>query len=207
MSTSENQALHPGMHLSEEVKINRNPEHEISPLFLNRWSPRSFTSQQITDADLQRILEAARWAPSSNNLQPWRFYVAKNEAQLGVFKQFILPFNRVWTDNAPLLVLLASAKLTPKGDPNGAHAFDTGAAWAHIALQAMLLGLITHAIGGFDRTKARELLNIPEDLDIHAIVVIGYQGEKEALNVALQEREKPNQRNPLADSIVEWKVY
>jgi nitroreductase len=186
------------------VKDNRNPEGELSPLFLNRWSPRSFTDQKIIESDLHQILEAARWAPSSNNLQPWRFYLANTEAQLEVFKQFILPFNRVWTDRIPQLLLLASVKLTPKGDPNAAHAFDAGAAWAQIALQATLLGLAAHALGGFDRAKARELLNVSDDLDLHAVIAIGYQGGKEALNEALQEREKPNQRNPLAASIMEW---
>jgi nitroreductase len=204
MSTHEIQSLHPAMQLSEIVKDNRSPEGELNPLFLNRWSPRSFTDQKITESDLHQILEAARWAPSSNNLQPWRFYVANTEAKLEVFKQFIVPFNRSWTDNVPQLLLLASAKLTPKGDPNMAHEFDAGAAWAHIALQATLLGLAAHAVGGFDRAKARELLNVPDDLDLHAVIVIGYQGGKEVLNEALQEREKPNQRNPLAASIVEW---
>jgi len=204
MSLIGNQSFHPALQLSEIVKDNRNPEGELSPLFLNRWSPRSFTDQKVSEADLHQILEAARWAPSSNNVQPWRFYVANTEAKLEVFKQFILPFNRVWTDTIPQMLLLASAKLTPKGDPNAAHAFDAGAAWALIALQATLLGLAAHAIGGFDPDKARELLNVPDDHDLHAVIIIGYQGEKEALNEALQKREIPNQRNPLAASIMEW---
>jgi nitroreductase len=200
------QSFHPALQLSAIVKDNRVPEFEVSPLFLNRWSPRSYTDQKVTEADLNRILEAAHWAPSSNNEQPWRFYVAKTEAELEVFKQFIKPFNRVWTDQAPLLVLIASYKLTSKGELNVTHAFDTGAAWVQIALQSTLLGLISHAIGGFDRGKARELLHVPDDQEIHAVVVIGYQGEKAALSEKLQEREKPNQRKPLANSIVEWKV-
>ena len=204
MSTTDNQAFHPALHLAEVVKNNRNPENEVSPLFLNRWSPRSYTDQKVSDADLNQILEAARWAPSSNNMQPWRFYIANTEAKLDVFKQFIVPFNRSWTDNIPQLILLASSKLAPNGEPNGAHAFDTGAAWSHIALQATLLGLITHALGGYDRAKARELLNVPDDIELHAVIAIGYQGEKEALSEALQEREKPNSRNPLSASIVEW---
>jgi len=206
MSSTENQAFHPALHLAEVVKSNRNPEHEISSLFLNRWSPRSYTNQKVSDANLHQVLEAARWSASSNNLQPWRFFIANTDAQLEVFKQFIMPFNRTWTDNIPQMILIASAKSTPNGDPNGAHAFDTGAAWAHIALQATLLGLITHALGGFDRAKARELLQVSDDLELHAVIVIGYQGEKEVLSEVLQEREKPNQRKPLADSIVEWKI-
>jgi nitroreductase len=204
MSSQEKQSFQPTLQLSEIVKDNRNPEYEVSPLFLNRWSPRAYTDQKVSDAELHQLLEAARWAPSSNNQQPWRFYVANTEAKLEVFKQFIAPFNRSWMDHVPQLVLLASAKQTPKGDPNGAHAFDAGTAWAHIALQATLLGLIVHALGGFDRAKARELLQVPDDLELHAVIVIGYQGDKADLSEALQEREKPNQRNPLADSIMEW---
>jgi nitroreductase len=204
MSLIGNQSFHPALQLSEIVKDNRKPEGELNPLFLNRWSPRSFTDQKVSEADLHQILEAARWAPSSNNVQPWRFYIANTEAKLEVFKQFILPFNRVWTDTIPQMLLLASAKLTPKGDPNAAHAFDAGAAWVLIALQAILLGLAAHAIGGFDRAKARELLNVPDDQELHAVILIGYQGGKEALNESLQKREIPNQRNPLAASIMEW---
>jgi nitroreductase len=206
MSTPENLAFHPAIHLAEAVKSNRNPEHEVSPLFLNRWSPRSYTDQKIPEAVLFQVLEAARWAPSSSNMQPWRFFIANTDVQLEVFKQFILPFNRAWTDKIPQMILLASAKLSPKGDPNVAHAFDTGAAWANLALQATLLGLVTHALGGFDRVKARELLQVDDDLELHAVIVIGYKGAKEVLSEALQEREKPNHRNPLADSIVEWNV-
>lgn len=203
--SSVDKAFHPALQFDNEVKSNRKPEFEVSPLFLNRWSPRSFTNQKVSEADLHQVLEAARWAPSSNNMQPWRFYIANTEAKLEIFKQFILPFNRTWTDIIPQMILLASAKLTAKGDPNSAHAFDTGSAWTNMALQATMLGLITHAIGGFDHSKARELLQVPDDYELHAVIVIGYQGEKEVLSEALQEREKPNQRNPLADSIVEWK--
>ncbi|QGQ96359.1 nitroreductase [Paenibacillus psychroresistens] len=204
MSSIEKQAFHPALDLLEVVKNNREPEHEVSPLFLNRWSPRAYTDQKVPDAELNQLLEAARWAPSSNNQQPWRFYVANTEAKLEVFRQFIVPFNLSWMSQVPQLILLGSAKLTPKGDPNGAHAFDAGSAWSHIALQATLLGLSSHAIGGFDSNKARELLNVPADIDLHAVIVIGYQGDKATLSEALQEREKPNQRNPLSASIVEW---
>lgn len=206
MSSILDQSAHPALQLSDIVKENRSSELEVSPLFLNRWSPRAYTDQKVSDQDLNTILEAARWSASSNNQQPWRFYVANTEAKLDVFKQFIVPFNRSWTDHIPQLILLASAKLTPKGDPNGAHAFDAGSAWAHIALQSTLLGLIAHAMGGFDGAKARELLNVPDDIELHAVIAIGYQGDKSILSEGLQEREKPNQRNPLADSIVEWNV-
>ncbi|QGQ96355.1 nitroreductase [Paenibacillus psychroresistens] len=206
MSNSSYQTFDPTEKLFEIVELNRKSEHAVSPLFLNRWSPRSYTEQKVTKADLNRILEAARWAPSASNLQPWRFYIAASEEQLLTFQQFIKPNNRLWTDHAPVLVLLTSAKLNAVGEPSLAHAFDTGAAWAQLALQATLLGLVTHAVGGFDRDKARELLQVPDDFEIHAIITIGYQGNKEDLAEALQEREKPNNRRPLSESIVEWKI-
>jgi nitroreductase len=205
MSTSSYGTFDPTAQLFEAVKLNRKPEHAVSPLFINRWSPRSYTDQKVSDVDLFRILEAARWAPSSSNLQPWRFYIARTDEQLLTFQQFIKPNNRLWTDKAPVLVLLTSEKYNAKGEPNGAHAFDTGAAWAQLALQATLLGLATHAVGGFERDKARELLHVPDHLEIHAVIAIGYQGSKDNLNEALHEREKPNDRRLLIESIIEWR--
>lgn len=206
MSMDQVQKYHPALHLIDVVKENREPENEVSALFLNRWSPRSYTDQRVSEAILNQLLEAARWAPSSNNIQPWRFYIATTDEQLEVFKQFIAPFNRTWTDRIPQMLLLGSAKNGPKGDPNTAHAFDTGSAWSHIALQATMLGLAAHALGGFDRVKARELLKVPDDIELHAVIVVGYQGDKDILPEVLQQREKPNQRNPLAASIMEWTV-
>lgn len=191
--------------LAEDVEANRKAQYPVNPLFLNRWSPRSFSNQQVSDEDLHTILEAAHWAPSSYNDQPWRFIVAKNEEQLRVFHEFLGEFNRQWATKAPVLVLLASAKSRPNGDPNGAHTFDTGTAWGFLALQAKLLGIITHAIGGFDREKARSLLQVPDELELHAVIAIGYQGLKDNLPEALRERETPNNRRPLNELIVKQK--
>ncbi|MBB3110085.1 nitroreductase [Paenibacillus phyllosphaerae] len=186
----------------QEVAENRNPEFPVHPLILNRWSPRAYTNKPVTDEALFTILEAARWAPSSSNEQPWRFYVARSEEEHETFRTFIKPNNRLWTDHAPVLVLLASAKERANGDPNGAHAFDTGAAWGILALQARLLGLSTRAVGGYDRIKARETLQVPDNIELHAIIALGYRGEAEQLDAALQEREKPNSRRPLAESLI-----
>ncbi|MFH5181627.1 nitroreductase family protein [Paenibacillus sp. TAB 01] len=148
-------------------------------------------------------MEAARWAPSSSNLQPWRFIVAKTEEQKLKFQEFIKPNNRLWTDRAPVLALIASHKLRQDGQPNGAHAFDTGAAWASIALQAHLLGLATRAVGGYDKDKARQVLNVPDEYELHAVIALGYRGSRDALPEELREREEPNGRRPLTDSIIE----
>ncbi|TBL76575.1 nitroreductase family protein [Paenibacillus thalictri] len=187
--------------LTPEVKANRQAQYPVSPLFLNRWSPRSFKNDKISEQHLNAILEAAHWAPSSFNDQPWRFIVADTDEQLNVFHQILNDFNRSWADKAPVLVLVASDKLRANGDPNGAHAFDAGTAWGYIALQASLLGIASHAIGGFDRDKARTLLNIPDQYELHAMVALGYQDDRSKLPEGMREREEPNTRVDL-DKVV-----
>lgn len=192
--------------LAAEVKENRKSANEVSPLFLNRWSPRSFEDRSVSDADLNRVLEAAHWAASSYNDQPWRFIVAKSEEDLKTFREFLNPFNLAWAEKAPVLLLIASDTLRENGDPNRAHAFDAGAAWANLALQATILGLSTHAIGGFDREQAQKATNLPESYEAQAVIAIGYRGDKEALDERLQEREEPNTRKPLEDVVFYGKV-
>lgn len=192
--------------LAPEVSANRKSEYPVSPVFLNRWSPRAFSDKSISDQDLNTILDAAHWAPSSFNDQPWRFIVAKTEEQLHVFHEILNDFNRSWASKAPVLLLVASDKQRANGDPNGAHAFDAGAAWGYIALQASLLGIASHAIGGFDREKARTLLNVPDNFELHAVIALGYQGDRNQLPEGLREREVPNGRVELSQVVFEGKV-
>ncbi|MFE5317256.1 nitroreductase family protein [Paenibacillus sp. NPDC056579] len=189
--------------VNEEVQAHRKSEYPINPLFLNRWSPRSYSSKQVSEQDVYTVLEAAHWAPSSFNDQPWRFIVAQTEEQLSVFHDFLSEFNRSWAEKAPVLILVASQKVRDNGDPNGAHSFDSGTAWGYLALQAKLLGLATHAIGGFDRNKARTSLNVPDDIELHAVITLGYQGDAADLPEALQAREIPNQRKPLNEVVIQ----
>ncbi|WP_145133574.1 nitroreductase family protein [Paenibacillus sp. Y412MC10] len=188
-----------------EVQGQRKSEYPVSPLFLNRWSTRAFSTRKVSDQDLYTILEAAHWAPSSYNDQPWRFIVAKTEEQLSTFHSFLNEFNLTWASSAPVLIVVASDKLRENGDPNGAHAFDAGAAWASLAIQATILGLHTHAIGGFDRNKAREILNVPDHIELHAVIALGYLGDKSVLPEAIQQREVPNDRRPLNELVFEGK--
>ncbi|MDR4947299.1 nitroreductase family protein [Neobacillus cucumis] len=199
-------SINPTQQLASEVEENRQSEYSINPLFLNRWSPRAYSEQKISDEELYKILEAATWAPSSFNDQPWRFFVAKTENQLKTFHEFLNPFNLTWAKSAPVLVLLTSNKKRENGDPNSAHTFDAGTAWGHLSLQATLLGLSTHAIGGFDKEKARSLLNVPDDFDLHVVISIGYRGKKETLSESLQEREQPSTRKPLKDVLFEGNI-
>lgn len=194
--------VHTEQAYSPEVTNTRQPEYPVHPLFLNRWSPRSYANRPVSDEVLHAILEAARWAPSSSNQQPWRFYVAKEKAEHELFQSFLKPRNKLWAVNAPVLILVASQNVKENGDPNGAHAFDTGAAWASIALQARLLGLSTRAIGGFEQVAARELLQVPANISLHAVIALGYRGELESLDPSFHEQEKPNTRRPLSESIL-----
>jgi len=189
--------------------MSRTPEHPIHELFTSRWSPRSFTGEALDDASLLSFFEAARWAPSARNSQPWRFIYAKNDSpRWAEFIALLNEQNQVWARNASALVVLISKThhIPPGGGeavPANNHAFDAGAAWANLALQAALQGWHTHAIGGYDKAKARELLQVPEGYALQIAIAIGKLGEKEALPQPLQEREKPSQRLPLAELVAE----
>lgn len=183
----------------KEIQQFRQPDHEVDPIFINRWSPRSFLEKEVPEEVLMRVLEAARWAPSANNSQPWRFILARTPEERELFHSFIFERNLEWCKNAPVLAVLISDK------QNRMDAFDSGTAWGFLSLQAIKEGLKTHAIGGFDKEKAREVLNIPEEFNIQVAIAIGYQGEKEALPEDFQARELPSNRRPLVETIFEGK--
>ena len=188
--------------LNSVVEKFRQPTYDIDPVFLNRWSPRSFLEKEVPQDILLSIFEAARWAPSAFNLQPWRFILARTKEDREKFYPFIGEFNRTWCEKAPVLALIISKVSTDNGT-NRSHSFDTGSAWGYLALEAVKKGLITHPMTGFDFDKAREALNVPEDYAIDALIAIGYQGEKSDLPDNLQEREQPSPRRPLEESIFE----
>jgi nitroreductase len=187
--------------LSAEIESRRQPDHEIHPQFLTRWSPRSFTDQDVSEDVLLSLFEAARWAPSGGNLQPWRFIVARTAEERAKFHTFIAAVNREWCEKAPILTVVVSYSKTANGNLNPSHSFDAGAAWGYLALEAANQGLITHAMGGFDRQQARETLGVPEDYDIHAVIAIGYRGPVEALAEKFQEREAPSGRQPISEIV------
>ncbi|MFD2045109.1 nitroreductase family protein [Ornithinibacillus salinisoli] len=185
-----------------EVEGIRESKYDIDPIYLKRWSPRSFQEKDIPKDVLNSLFEAARWAPSAGNAQPWRFVLANKKSDRDKFLSYINDGNVAWCRHAPVLVAVLSKKEEERfGGFNQSHAFDTGAAWGYLALEATRKGLITHAMGGFNKEKAREILSIPEEYAIHAIVAIGYQGGKENLSEKLQSREKPSDRK-LIDELV-----
>jgi nitroreductase len=181
---------------------NRQAAYDIDPVNTNRWSPRSFLSKPVEERDLLGILEAARWAPSAFNDQPWRFIVARSEEDRQKFYSFISEFNLVWCKSAPVLIMIVSQSVTERGDSRS-HAFDTGASWGLMSLEAARKGLSTHAMTGFDFAKAREVLNVPEGYELQALIAIGYRGPKEQLPESLREREQPSPRRAIEESLFE----
>jgi nitroreductase len=186
---------------------NRKTEFEVNPLFVQRWSPRAYTGEAIPDEVLFGTLEAARWAPSAVNAQPWRFIYSKRDSRSwATFLDLLLPGNRRWADKASALVVIVSRRSFIKNGetvPSRSHSFDAGAAWQNLALQATAFGWHAHAIGGFDAEKARIALQIPESFVAEVVVAIGKRGDKSALPPDLQEREVPNTRQPLKELALE----
>jgi nitroreductase len=185
----------------------RQSEYDVAPLFLDRWSPRAYTGEPIPDAVLFTLFDAARWAPSGSNDQPWRFLYAKRDsADWPKFCDLLAPVNQRWATQASVLVMLVSKRVKIGRDgvavPARSHSFDTGAAWQNLALQAHLLGWGTRAIGGYNRDQARVVLNVPDDFALEAAVAIGKPGDKTLLSAELQEREVPSGRQPLKDLVI-----
>lgn len=183
----------------------RVPNFPVETLFLHRWSPRAFTAEAIPESQLMTLLEAARWAPSCFNSQPWRFlYAQRDTPQWDKFVGLLTPDNQVWAKNASALVFVVSNTLMkdPAGGdewvPSYTHSFDTGAAWAQLGLQSTLAGLRAHGIIGIDMERARVELNVPDHYRIEAAVAIGRQAALETLDDDLQKKEQPSAREPLS---------
>ncbi len=181
-------------------KNTRVATHAIDKQFLERWSPRAFNGESIPEATLLGFIEAARWAPSAYNSQPWRFlYACRDGADWQRYLSLPNEFNRGWAQHASaLLVILSKTTFVAPGkseeQPAPSHTFDTGAAWGFFALQAHLAGWHTHAMTGFDKELARTELKIPAGYEIHAMVAVGKRGDAASLPEALQARETPSPR-------------
>jgi nitroreductase len=171
--------------LNDEVKGYRKPENRVDSLFLNRWSPRAMSGEQIARDELTTLFEAARWAPSAFNLQPWRFiYALRDTPHWNTFFSLLTEGNRLWAAKAAALIVIISKRTSEyKGNsaPNPTHSFDTGSACENLALQGSLNGLVVHAMAGFDHEKAKTELDIPDDYQVEAIVAIGKKGSKQYL--------------------------
>jgi len=189
-----------------EVQANRKPNFEIAPLLLSRWSPRSMTGEPLADEELFPLFEAARWAPSSFNGQLWRFIVARrqNATEFTKFLEFLVPGNRVWAQNAAVLaVVISRTRFEYNDKPSITHAFDAGAAWENLAIEASRRHLVAHGMEGFDYTRAKAELSVPEDFDVHAMIAIGRRAPAENLPEKYRTAEHPTTRRPLHEIIFE----
>jgi len=186
----------------EKLAETQNPIHD---LIRRRWSPRAFSERPVEPDKLRSVLEAARWAPSSRNEQPWAFLVAPREDPESYERLFgvLMEMNRAWAQKAPVLILtLAHTQLTKDGTPNRHGFYDAGQATSNLLLQATSLGLVTHQMGGFDVEAARQRFHVPSGWEPVSVMALGYPGEVESLPEALREREmEKRRRKPLEEFV------
>jgi nitroreductase len=181
------------------------PDHPIHDLIAKRWSPYAFADKPVSDEDLRSLFEAARWAQSSYNEQPWRYIVATKEDP-GAFQQLhscLVEGNQPWTLTAPVLALgCVALKFARNGKPNAAAEHDLGAASAYLTMEATARGLFVHQMIGILPDRARELYKIPDDFRAHTALAIGYLGDANALPDAYKQRDlAPRQRRPQAEFV------
>ena len=176
----------------------------ILPLILDRWSPRSFDGTPVPEGELLAMIEAAGWAPSAFNVQPWTFLHARpGDAHWDRFLSLLVPFNQSWAKDAGALLFIVSQETSgPEAQPLYSHSFDAGAAWALLALQAQHMGCHSHGMTGIDFDRARAELAIPEGFRLEAAVAIGRKAPAERLPEGLRAREAPAPRKPVAETAV-----
>jgi nitroreductase len=180
-------------------------QYHVTDLIKNRFSPRAFSDKAITLDDVNTVLEAASWAPSAMNEQPWRYHVALKSNQTGFQKlvDLLVPGNTPWAKNASALVL-CTTKLTysQNQQPNGSTFHDTGMANQNLLLQALSMDIYAHVMGGFDKEKSKQVFNISNDYQPICIIALGYLGNAETLTTGFKERElAARTRKPLAEVV------
>ena len=190
-----------------EAANGRKSDYPVHSLILNRWSPRAMTGEEISDAEWHSLLEAARWAPSSYNAQPWRFLFAKrNTSHWKTFFDLLVDFNKQWCEKAAVLGVSLSRKTFEKTNkPSPTHAYDAGAAWENLCLEGTHRGLVVHGMEGFDYQKAKTALHIPDEYEILAMFAIGKKAPKESLPQDLQVKEVVSGRKKISEFAFEGK--
>lgn len=176
----------------------------IAPL-IERWSPRAYDpTAELTDADVRTLLEAARWAPSAMNLQPWRFIVARRGSEsFTLIHDALMGFNQAWADSAAALIVNIAELTDEDGKPRPWAKYDLGQAVAHLTVQAQHDGLHTHQMGGFDGARLAEAFDLREGLEIVSITAVGKVGDASSLPEPLREREvAPRSRKPLDELVI-----
>jgi nitroreductase len=177
----------------------------VHELIRRRWSPRSFSKREVSNEDLTTILEAARWAASSNNEQPWRFLVARKSDSAAYEKilNILVPGNQAWAKTAPVLLIMAAKRtFSHNSSPNRFGLHDAGQALAHLFLEATALGLHAHGMAGLDAERARKELGIPDDFEVGAAVALGYLAPPDQLPDKYRQGEvSERHRKPLNEIV------
>ncbi len=163
------------------------------------------SGEPIDIDELLVLFEAARWAPSSGNSQPWRFVFARRDTDAWPgFFDLLNDGNKAWCRNAAVLVVFLSTTTSDRtGRALVTHSYDTGAAWLNFALQGWLKGYVVHGMAGFDYGRAKDVLTVPDDFRVEAMAAVGKPGRVEELPDTLRQRESPSQRRPVAESVFE----
>ncbi len=182
---------------------NRESQYPIESIFLDRWSPRAFTGEVIAEEDLLAVLEAAHWAPSSANQQPWRFiYALQGSDDWDKFVGLLVEGNQEWAKHASALIFVVSKGFSgefSEGRKSYTHSFDAGTAWGYLALQSKFSGFYAHGMGGIKHEEIQQTFAIPEGYRVEAGIAFGRLADKSVLSPRNQEREFPSQRKPLAE--------
>jgi nitroreductase len=179
----------------------RTADRSIDPLFVDRWSPRAMSGEPITRDELFQLFEAARWAPSSGNSQPWRMlYAHRDGPHWPTFFGLLASGNQVWCVNAAVLVVFVSQRMREGTDkPLPTHSYDTGSAWMSLACQGWISGYVVHGMAGFDYERARTELGVPDGFHVDAMCAIGHPGPIENLPESFRPSETPSPRKKVEE--------
>lgn len=191
----------------ETVRQYRSLEYNADPLFPGRWSPRAMSGEPLTHGELMSLFEAARWAPSSFNSQPWRFlYATRNSRHWRTFYDLLAEPNQQWCHRAAVLMAIVSrTTFEQSGRPAPTHTYDTGAAWMSLALQGSMMGLVVHGMQGFDYQRATRELCVPDDHRVEAMAAVGRPGRIEHLPESFRAKEQPSPRKAISEIAREGK--
>lgn len=183
----------------------RKSAYPIEPLILTRWSPRAMSGEPISHEELMSLFEAARWAPSCYNNQPWHFiYAQRDTKHWQKLFDLLVPFNQEWCARAAVLILVLSRNtFFLNNKPSRTHSFDTGAAVENLALQGHAMGLVVHGMEGFDYDRARAIFAIPDEYTVEALFAVGRPASPDVLSAELKARELPSDRKPIAEFVTE----
>jgi len=181
-------------------------DYPVQEIIKNRWSPRAFSDKPVSPEVLRSLFEAARWAPSSNNEQPWAYIVATSDDSENFEKSLgtLVEFNANWAKHAPVLAIAVAQLAFAKNNALNRNAqYDVGAASMQLSLEATARGLVVHQMAGFDPETAKEAYNIPQGWEPIAAMAIGYPGDASSLPEPYQTREKaPRSRKPISEFVM-----